>query len=90
MSTSVDALTSLEALQAPYCWDFRDAPSQRHDQLLTSLPVPLPCLEDEGCGWKFPAASSFLLSLGIKFLFTLDRTKIEDSVNLVFMKPNLS
>ena len=36
----------LEALQTPHYWDFMEASSRRHDQLLTPFSAPLPFLEN--------------------------------------------
>ena len=47
VSPGVDVLSSLEALQPPYHWDFMKAPSHRHGQLLIQFPAPLSSLENE-------------------------------------------
>lgn len=38
--------TNVETLQTPYYWDFREASSHRHDQLLTPFLAPLISLEN--------------------------------------------
>ena len=54
---------SVEALWTHYYWDFIEASSRGHDQLLTPIPAPLPSFEEVGWNWKFQASNHGLVSL---------------------------
>ena len=56
--------SNLDVLWAHYYWDFVEASSHRHDQLLSLLPASRPTLEDEEGG---KAENSKLLIMAWSF-----------------------
>ena len=49
-----------EALWIPHYWDFLEAPSRRHEWLLTLFLAPLPSVENGRVGLEIPSFQSWL------------------------------